>query len=496
MRNKSHPAKRLLLTMLMGAVTGFVAPAFLTAAASAAVLVSLPDFSPLVDKVGPAVVNIRTTAKPEEAEGDAQDEQMKQLFKRFFGQPVPPSDPEHKKKEKPADPSSDVPAEQIPRGIGSGFIISRDGFILTNAHVVDGADEVFVRLTDQREFKARVIGIDTRTDVAVLKIDGTALPEVTIGNSSKTKVGEWVIAIGSPFDLENTVTSGIISAKARDTGDFLPLIQTDVAVNPGNSGGPLINMRGEVVGINSQIYSRSGGFMGISFAVPINEAIAAAEQLKTSGFVSRGRLGVYLSDVGKDIADAVGPSVANGSLVGRLEKDGPAELAGIQGGDIITKLNNVAVNKSAELRRLVASVKPGTKISLGLWRKGSYQNIDVVLGSMEADKTTAQVKESEAPAPLQNALGIIANDLSVEQKGQLRLAAGVVIAAVDGVSAGAGLLPGDIILTFNNVDVTTTDQFTALSAQLDTQKKVLLLVRRGENTQFFTLRPDRTTASR
>ena len=488
------PVKRMLSTFLMSSAIGFIAPACLNADSSAlaSVLVALPDFSVLVEKVGPAVVNIRTTEKAQEADGSAQDEEMKELFKRFFGVPIPKTDPEHKEKKK----SPEISEDQVPRGVGSGFIISRDGYVLTNAHVVDGADEVYVNLTDGREFKAKVIGIDTRTDVAVLKIDGTALPVVTIGNSAKTKVGEWVIAIGSPFDLENTVTSGIISAKARDTGDFLPLIQTDVAVNPGNSGGPLINMRGEVVGINSQIYSKSGGFMGISFAVPIDEAIAAAEQLKTTGFVSRGRLGVYLTDVTKDVAEAVGLPLINGSLVGRLEKDGPAELAGIQGGDIITRINNVLINKSADLRRLVAAVKPGTKINLVLWRKGSYQNVDVVLGAMEKEPVSADAKEQAAPEINQNVLGIVARDLTDELKIQLRIASGVVIAEVGGASAGAGLLAGDIILTLNNIDVTNTAKFAELTAQLDPQKKALLLVRRGDNTQFFALRLDRKTASK
>lgn len=490
------PVKRMLSTTLMSALIGFIAPAVVhadsSAFASASALASLPDFSVLVDKVGPAVVNIRTTAKSQNSDSDADDEKMKDLFKRFFGVPVPPTEPESKKK------SPEASGEQAPRGIGSGFIISRDGYILTNTHVIDGADEVYVKLTDSREFKAKVVGTDTRTDVAVLKIDGTALPAVIIGNSSKTKVGEWVIAIGSPFDLENTVTAGIISAKARDTGDFLALIQTDVAVNPGNSGGPLINLRGEVVGINSQIYSKSGGFMGISFAVPINEAISAAEQLKTTGFVSRGRLGVYLADVSKDVAEAAGLPLTNGSVVGRLEKDGPAELAGIHGGDIITKFNNVPFNKSAELRRLVAAVKPGVKINLGLWRNGKYQVVDVVLGSMEADKESGATddKQDETPAKIQNALGIVANDLTAEQKTQFRLSSGVVIAEVDGVSASSGLLPGDVIVTLNNIDVVNAAKFIELTEHLDAQKKVLLLVRRGENTQFFSLRPDSITAEK
>jgi serine protease Do len=273
--------------------------------------VTLPDFTDLVDKVGPAVVNIRTTEKNKVtapgAQGgapDMNDEEMQEFFRRFFGQPGPrsPQQPPAPKGRKPG-PQQD---EQVPRGVGSGFIISPDGYVLTNAHVVEGADEVLVTMSDKREFKAKIIGSDRRTDVAVVKIDSKNLPTITLGGGSKVRVGEWVIAIGSPFGLENTVTAGIVSAIARDTGDYLPLIQTDVAVNPGNSGGPLINMRGEVIGINSQIYSRSGGYMGISFAVPIDEAIRVSEQLKTMGRVVRGRIGVQIGEVTKEVAESLG----------------------------------------------------------------------------------------------------------------------------------------------------------------------------------------------
>jgi serine protease Do len=316
----------------------------------------LPDFSALVDKVGPAVVNIRTIAKVAES-GD--DPETRELFRRFFGEPPPRGHPPVA----PDKDEDDVP-KRVRRGVGSGFIVSRDGDVLTNAHVVDGADEVFVRLTDGREFKARVVGSDRRTDVAVLKLDGRGLPTVTIGDSGRTKAGEWVIAIGSPFDLDNTVTAGIVSARARETGDFLPLIQTDVPVNPGNSGGPLINLHGEVVGINSQIYSRSGGFMGISFAIPIEDAMRVAAQIKGSGHVTRGRMGVYLTDVERDVAESLGLPKAQGGFVGRIERGGPAEQAGLRDGDIILTFNGAGIERSAQLRRLAAGTRPGTTVDL------------------------------------------------------------------------------------------------------------------------------------
>jgi serine protease Do len=495
--------KRTLSILVMSAFAGVIAPTIINAnpIAAAASMASLPDFSELVDKVGPAVVNIRTTAHHAElAAADDQDEQMQEFFRRFFGVPVPGQDqnpnqatPGPKNKKSPKAPKV-VPGdadEQSPRGIGSGFIISQDGYIMTNAHVVDGADEVFVKLTDNREFKAKIIGLDARTDVAVLKIEGTGLPKVTIGDSAKAKVGEWVIAIGSPFDLENTVTAGIISAKARETGDFLPLIQTDVAVNPGNSGGPLINMRGEVVGINSQIYSKSGGFMGISFAVPIDEAMGTANQLKSTGHITRGRLGVYLGEVNKELAESLGLPSAKGSVIGRVEKDGPAEKAGLTGGDIIIKYNNVAVDKSADLRRLVAATKPGSKVNVVVWRKGAAQTIAVTLAEVEPDKVEVKA-QGDTPSDSEiasNAFGIDVVNLTDAQKKELQLSGGVLITSVDGATVRPGLHEGDIILTLNNVDVKTVAQFTALAAKTDTKKTIVLLVRRGENAQFVSLKP-------
>jgi serine protease Do len=298
------------------------------AQAPAAVVRGLPDFTDLVEQVGPSVVNIRTLEKvrPSTPGAGGQDEEMQELFRRFFGQPFP-GQPNTPRQQRPNRPQQE---EEQPRGVGSGFILTADGFIMTNAHVVEGADQVLVTLPDKREFKARIVGVDKRSDVAVVKVEATGLPVVKIGDVNRLKVGEWVMAIGSPFGLDNSVTAGIVSAKQRDTGDYLPFIQTDVAINPGNSGGPLINLRGEVVGINSQIYSRSGGFMGISFAIPIDEAMRVADQLRSpTGRVSRGRIGVAIDQVTKDVAESIGLGRPQGALVRSVESGSPADKAGV-----------------------------------------------------------------------------------------------------------------------------------------------------------------------
>src|ERR1700744_2432355 len=351
--------------------------------ASAAPAANLPDFTDLVDKVGPAVVNIRTTTRV--SNGGARgglppgmdDGDMSEFFRRFFGIPMPQS-PQSPGVPRGGDNggsggSQDTPDNNDPEqnsGVGSGFILSADGYVMTNAHVVDDADTIYVTLTDKREFKAKLIGVDDRTAVAVGKINAANLPTITIGDSNKVRVGEWVVAIGSPFGLENTVTAGIVSAKGRDTGDYLPFIQTDVAVNPGNSGGPLINMQGEVIGINSQIYSRTGGFMGISFAIPIDEAMRVADQLKTSGKVVRGRIAVAIGEVTKDVADSLGLLKAQGALVSSVEPGGPADKAGVQPGDIILKFNGHSVDTATDLPRMGGDTKPGTKATITGGRKG------------------------------------------------------------------------------------------------------------------------------
>ena len=463
-----------------------------TAAVAAASVAGLPDFTDLVERTGPAVVNIRTTEKAKGAQpgAGADDEEMQEFFKRFFGVPMPrqpqPNVPNTPRGRKPG-PQAD---EEVPRGVGSGFIMSADGYVLTNAHVVDGADEVYVTLTDKREYKAKIIGADKRSDVALVKIEGSNLPRLAIGDSNKIRVGEWVIAIGSPFGLDNTVTAGIVSAKARDTGDYLPLIQTDVAVNPGNSGGPLINMRGEVIGINSQIYSRSGGYMGISFAVPIDEAMRVFDQLKTSGRVTRGRIGVQIGEVTKDVAESLGLVKAQGALVSRVEPGGPAEKAGLEAGDIILKFNGVPIEKSSDLPRMVGNIKPGTRSTVTVWRKGATRDLSLVVTELEPEKTAKRDDKKAKPETVANALGLVVADLAEPQKRELKLDGGVVVENAEGASARAGFRTGDVILRLNNIDIKDTKQFNALVAKLEAKKLAVLLVRRGDSSQFVPVRPN------
>ena len=483
------PLTTLMSALALGLCVWTCAPVFASALPLAAALApasTLPNFADLVEKAGPSVVNIRVAEKASaEPAADDADQQMQEFLRRYFGAPhkdgVPGGVP---KGAKPPEGDDDAPQQHA---VGSGFIIARDGYVLTNAHVVKDAAEIIVTLSDQREFAAKVVGLDQRTDVALLKIDADHLPPAVIGASSAARVGEWVIAIGSPFDLDHTVTAGIISAKARETGDFLPLIQTDVAVNPGNSGGPLINMRGEVVGINSQIYSQSGGYMGISFAIPIEDAIRVADQLKASGHVSRGRIGVYLGDVSKEVADSLGLPKAAGGLVGRIEKGGPADKAGLLGGDIIVNFNGVPVAKSADLRRLAADTKPGTVVKLTLWRKGAAR--DATLTVAELEPALAQAAAPEAPVRSAKLFGLEIGELPPAQKKELGLSTGVIVTDADGIAARAGLETGDIILTINNQDVTDVQQFSAALKQADAKKPLLLLARRGDVSQYITLRP-------
>ncbi len=464
------------------------------AAPQAAEAAVLPDFTDLVDKVGPAVVNIRTTERSKQMQqggAGSEDEEMQEFFRRFFGQPVPPrqQQPSPRGRRQPPQQQQEE-QQQVPRGVGSGFIISSDGYVMTNAHVVEGADEVFVTLTDKREFKAKIIGADRRTDVALVKIEGSNLPRLTMGDSSKLRVGEWVIAIGSPFGLENTVTAGIVSANSRDTGDYLPLIQTDVAVNPGNSGGPLINMRGEVIGINSQIYSRSGGYMGISFAVPIDEAMRVSEQLKSVGRVVRGRIGVQIGEVTKDVAESLGLPRAQGALVARVEPGSPAEKAGVEAGDIITAFNGSAIEKSGDLPRLVGNTKPGAKSTLTVLRKGAKRDLHVVVAEMETEQQAAKKEDKKSKQEqVANALGLVVSDLTDAQKRELKLDGGVVVDLADGPAARVGLQPGDLIVRLNNTDIKDAKQFNALVAKLDPKRNALLLVRRGDSSQFVPVRP-------
>jgi serine protease Do len=384
-------------------------------------------------------------------------------------------------------------AEPQTRGVGSGFILSADGYVMTNAHVVDGADEVFVTLTDSRELKARIIGADKRSDVALVKIDATGLPTVRIGDVSRLRVGEWVVAIGSPFGLENTVTAGIVSAKARDTGDLVKLIQTDVAINPGNSGGPLINMRGEVVGINSQIYSRSGGFMGISFAIPIDEAVRVSDSLRASGHVVRGRIGVAIDQVTKEVAESIGLGKPVGALVRSVESGGPADKAGVEAGDIITKVDGRAVDKFSDLPRMVGMVKPGAKVALQLFRRGAFRDVNVAVVEYEPVERTASgaVREAAKPQPVLGALGLGVAELTEAQRRELKVKGGVRVESVDGAAATAGVREGDVLLSVDNTEVVSVKQFEALMSKLDRTRPVTLLVRRADSVNFLIVRPQR-----
>lgn len=451
----------------------------------------LPDFTDLVEQVGPSVVNIRTlervSARAAAGSGGPSDEEMQELFRRFFGIPLP-NTPNAPRQQRPNRPQQE---EEQPRGVGSGFVLTSDGFIMTNAHVVDGADQVVVTLPDKREFKARIVGLDKRTDVAVVKIEATGLPAVRIGDVSRLKVGEWVMAIGSPFGLDNSVTAGIVSAKQRDTGDYLPFIQTDVAINPGNSGGPLINMRGEVVGINSQIYSRSGGFMGISFAIPIDEAVRVSDQLRTSGRVQRGRLGVQIDQVSKEVAESIGLSRPQGALVRNVESGSPAEKAGLEAGDIILKFDGKVIDKSADLPRLVGNTRPGTRSTLTVWRRGAQRDLSIVVGEFEPDRPVAKAAAPDKPtgAVAVAPLGLTLTDLSDAQKRELKLRGGVLVESATEAAARAGLREGDVILALANVEVESVKAFEATLARLDKSKPVNVLFRRGDWAQYVLIRP-------
>src|SRR5476649_2597902 len=514
----------------LAATATATAPASMPAPAATPVAVpgvNLPDFTTLVDKVGPSVVNIRTTTRVSSSTDlrglppGMDDGDMSEFFRRFFGIPMPgtpgsrggggsggggsgggnggsgggdqggDSGGSQGNRSAPQDSPDNQDNSEQSSGVGSGFIMSADGYVMTNAHVVDDADTIYVTLTDKREFKAKLIGVDERTDVAVVKIQATSLPAITVGDSNKVRVGEWVLAIGSPFGLDNTVTAGIVSAKGRDTGDYLPFIQTDVAVNPGNSGGPLINMAGEVIGINSQIYSRTGGFMGISFAIPIDEAMRVADQLKTTGKVTRGRIAVAIGEVTKEVADSLGLPKAQGALVSSVEAGGPADKAGIQPGDIILKYNGHDVSTATDLPRMVGDTKPGTKSTITVWRKGQSRDLPITIAEMQPDKVAkTEAKKAQPPkASASNTLGIAVSEIPADQKKALKLTNGVMVDAVEGPAARAGFQKGDIILRIGDTDITSAKQFDAVAQNVDPSKMVAVLVRRGDNTQFVPLRP-------
>lgn len=455
-----------------------------------AIVHGLPDFTALVEQAGPSVVNIRTMARASAGMGETgPDEQMLEFFRRF-GIPIPPGmTPRGPRPERGGND------EAVPRGVGSGFILSSDGMIMTNHHVVEGADELIVTLADKREFKAKLVGSDQRTDVAVVKIEATGLNAVRIGDVNRLRVGEWVMAIGSPFGLENTVTAGIVSAKQRDTGDYLPFIQTDVAINPGNSGGPLLNMRGEVVGINSQIYSRSGGFQGISFAIPIDEAMRVAEQLKASGRVTRGRIGVRIDQVSKEVAESIGLGQPRGALVRAVEPDSPAAKAGIEAGDIIIRFDGKEVEKSADLPRIVGNTRPGTRAAITVFRRGAKKDLSITVAELEPERSASSSGGAPATPPSATvnakALGLTLAELSAAQKKDLGVQSGVAVLAVEGPAARAGLREGDVILAVANTETPNLAEFNKVLSRLDKTRAVNVLFRRGEWVQYVVIRPMR-----
>ena len=436
----------------------------------------LPDFADLVERHGAEVVNISTTsavkAESNAAPNIPEDDPMFDFFRRYIPQPIPKGEGQ---------------------SLGSGFIIGADGYIMTNAHVVAAADEITVTLNDKREFKAKVIGSDKRTDVALIKIEATGLSKVAFGDPAKLRVGDWVLAIGSPFGFDNSVTAGIVSAKGRSLPqeNYVPFIQTDVAINPGNSGGPLYNLNGEVIGINSQIYSRTGGFMGLSFAIPIDVAMDISNQLRAGGKVTRGWLGVVIQEVTKELADSFGLPKAQGALVANVEKGGPAEKAGLESSDIILKFDSKEVKTSTDLPRLVGAVKPGSRANLQVWRKGATKDLAVVVGELPVDKS------ANTPPPFKRGktenigkLGLTLSELTADQRKELKISAGVLVEEVKGAAARAGLQPGDVILAINNSEVKTIEQFNQALGKLEARKNLALLVRRGETTQYITLRTD------
>ncbi len=485
-----HKTLRAFLVALTLSAGAFVVTAPLQTAMAQAR--GLPDFTDLVDQVGPSVVNIRTMEKvtARSPQGGPGDEDMMEFFRRF-GIPMPnvPGNPRQvPRQNKPQQ------EEEQPRGVGSGFILSADGFIMTNAHVVDGADEVLVTLTDKREFKAKIIGTDKRTDVAVVKIEATGLPAVKVGDVSRLRVGEWVMAIGSPFGLENTVTAGIVSAKQRETGELLPFIQTDVAINPGNSGGPLINMRGEVVGINSQIYSRSGGFMGISFAIPMDEAVRVSDQLRSTGRVTRGRIGVQIEPISKEVAESLGLGKSLGVVVRGVEAGAPAEKAGIEAGDIITRFDGKTIEKSSDLPRMVGATKPGTKSTITVFRRGTTKDLSVTIAEVEADKSAVKTPSREEKPKASAAgqvVGLAVSELTEAQRKEFKVKGGVRVESAVDAAARAGLREGDVILALANADVASVKEFEAALAKHDKTKPLPVLVRRGELAQFLIIKPAR-----
>ncbi|WP_323016748.1 DegQ family serine endoprotease [Castellaniella sp.] len=466
------------------------APMGAAQAESAVSVAGLPDFTQVVSETEGSVVNIRTTeAVPVRRSAMGPGGDPSDLFRWFFGPDFAPPGfgpqqqaPQQKRPH--AQPEQPAPKERtVPRGIGSGFILSDDGYVLTNNHVVDNANGIFVTMTNGKEYKAKVIGTDARTDIALLKIDAKDLKPLPIGDSDKLKKGQWVLAIGSPFGLDSTVTAGIVSAINRDTGDYLPFIQTDVAVNPGNSGGPLINLQGQVVGINSQIISRSGGFMGISLAIPIDEVMRVVDQLKAHGKVTRGRIGVQITEVQDDVAKALGLGTAQGALVSSVEPGGPADKAGVHAGDVITAFDGQAIKHMTDLPRLVGATQPGTNATVQVWRKG--KSLELKTKIAELDQKAAGDSGSQAPAESgADRLGLSVKALPADSG----LDQGVVVSQSDSPAADSGIEAGDIILRVNNTDITSPAQYEKVVKGLDKSSPVVLLVSRDQQSQWVIIK--------
>ncbi len=455
------------------AATAAAAPAVSAAPAGR---VALPDFSSLVEAVGPAVVNISVTSIDKSSPAALPFDENDPFFEFFrrFGIP--------------GQGQGQQAQPRVQQGVGSGFILSADGYILTNAHVVDGATEVTVKLTDKREFKAKVIGADKRTDVALIKISAKGLPFVKTGNPEASKPGQWVLAVGSPFGLENSVTAGIISAKARrlDGDSYVNFIQTDVAINPGNSGGPLINLDGEVIGINSQIYSRSGGYMGISFAIPIDAALQVKDKLQKFGKVSRGKLGVVIQGMDKELAQSFGLDKPEGALVNSVEQDGPADKAGLQAGDIIQQVDGAKITDSADLPRLIGNHAPGDAVKLKVWRNKAVRDISVKLGEQADERVSVGNDEDGSAAAPGGKLGLVVRQINAREAQRAGIAAGLVVEQAAGAAAKAGIRRGDVILAVGNTKVTSSEQLR--KAVEAAGKTIPLLIQRGDVQQFIVVR--------
>ena len=444
----------------------------------------LPEFTKLVEQASPAVVNISTTQKaaPRATAGVPQMPDLQGLppmFREFFER-MPQMQPQPDQGRQP-----DV------QSLGSGFIISTDGYILTNNHVIADADEIMVRLSDRSELEAKLIGADPRTDVALLKVEATGLPTVKLGNSADAKVGEWVLAIGSPFGFDHSATAGIISAKGRSlpNENYVPFIQTDVAINPGNSGGPLFNLAGEVIGINSQIFTRSGGYLGVSFAIPIDVAMGVADQLKKDGKVSRGWLGVMIQEVNKDLAESFGLDKPAGALIAQVEEGGPAAKGGVQVGDVILQVNGQPVVLASDLPHLIGALKPGEQASLQVLRDGDRDSLSVTVGSLPAEGEETPLASGVAPGKSNNRLGVSVAALTAEQKKELDVQSGVMIQAViEGPAAMIGLRPGDVITHLNNQPITSAQQFAEVVRKLPDNRSVSMRVLREGRASFITFK--------